>query len=267
MKTITTPKGKVLVDESAEIKEGDYIFSAAENRVIKTQYKVNDGFYNRIKIIATINHSISLDVPMVIVEDAVNFCKTTEVDLKEIAALAFGHKEWITTGITVRYNPHIKEHYEDADEYFEMNFEGYFAGNNKAFYRVQLRPSMNVALWYSYKEEKNKVLHTSNQSKIQNILSKYKAAQQKGVYSEADLRLAFKAGQDYENFDCRYAFNEYIKSLNQEPIELETEDSKTVQKHEFDGTEHGEILWVRQLKTTRGSDGQLMAYLKQANLA
>ena len=24
MKTITTPKGKILVDESAEIKEGDY---------------------------------------------------------------------------------------------------------------------------------------------------------------------------------------------------------------------------------------------------
>ena len=223
MKTITTPQGKIIVDEYAEIKEGDYIFSAAENRVIKTQYKGNGVPYNRIKIIATINHSISLDVPMVIVEDAINFSKITEVDLKEIAVLAFGHKEWITTGITVRYNPHIKEHYEDADEYFEMNFEGYFAGNNKAFYRVQLRPSMNVALWYSYKEEKNKVLHTSNQSKIQNILSKYKAAQEKNVYSEAQLRKAFQCGQQWVH-DISHGIepenlNQLIQSLNQEPIE------------------------------------------------
>jgi len=61
----------ILIDESAEIKEGDYIFSSTEKRVIKTQYKNSDGFYDRNKIIATINHSISLDVPLVIVEDKV----------------------------------------------------------------------------------------------------------------------------------------------------------------------------------------------------
>jgi len=47
----------------------------------------------------------------------------------------------------------------------------------------------------------------------------YKAAQQKGVYSEADMR-------KYHNIMCLHgnvAGEKFIQSLNQEPIELETE--------------------------------------------
>ena len=78
----------VLVDENAEIKEGDYFF-------FKTEYKNHQGIYTNVysntvpndsycasgfgyclkimcyKIIVTINHSISLDVPMVVVEDEI----------------------------------------------------------------------------------------------------------------------------------------------------------------------------------------------------
>ena len=31
------------------------------------------------------------------------------------------------------------------------------------------------------------------------------------MYTKEDLQKAFKAGQDYENFDCRYAFNEWFE--------------------------------------------------------
>jgi len=69
----------ILVDESAEIKEGTYyenngvIFLSDEiydkgNNPNNSNPKVTD-FNN--KLIATINHSISLDVPMVVVEDDV----------------------------------------------------------------------------------------------------------------------------------------------------------------------------------------------------
>jgi len=88
LRVVTTEKGKILVDESAEIKEGDWFF-------FKTDYKDHQGIYKNVysntvpndsycasgfgyclktmcsKITATINHSISLDVPMVIVEDEV----------------------------------------------------------------------------------------------------------------------------------------------------------------------------------------------------
>lgn len=59
----------VLVDESAEIKEGDwYVDDTNQIR----QSITSDKYYwsqrlNYYKVIATINHSISLDVPMVIV--------------------------------------------------------------------------------------------------------------------------------------------------------------------------------------------------------
>ena len=175
MKTITTPKGKVLVDESAEIKEGDYIFSAAENRVIKTQYKVNDGFYNRIKIIATINHSISLDVPMVIVKRVYS-----EADLINYKRF------WLAQDI----------------EWFDNTDDGDI-----------------------YKNRKGKVV------------------------TEKEIVTA------------------YIQSLNQEHIELEMEE---VYEGETLASASGFALKtkpVRTIKTTRGSNGQLMAYLKHANLA
>ena len=71
MKTITTPHGKVLVDESAEIEEGWIV--TRNNRVGK--FEKTDGkellIGNKGLVIATINHSVSLDIPMVIVEDEI----------------------------------------------------------------------------------------------------------------------------------------------------------------------------------------------------
>ena len=32
-------------------------------------------------------------------------------------------------------------------------------------------------------------------------------------YSEEDMRTSFGAGQDYENFDCKYAFNEWFEQF------------------------------------------------------
>lgn len=107
------------------------------------------------------------------IEELQSFSKIPQEVIKQVAELAFVRKESITSDMKIRYMPYVKEHLEDADEYFEALFEGYFAGDNKAFYRVQLRPSSDVAMWYSYKEEKNVVMHVSNQRQIQKLLSKY----------------------------------------------------------------------------------------------
>ena len=75
----------ILVDESAEIKEGDKvewfgkILDCNSFSEIDNQYYIGNNFENIAlepktvlnKVIATINHSISLDVPMVILKDEV----------------------------------------------------------------------------------------------------------------------------------------------------------------------------------------------------
>lgn len=91
----------------------------------------------------------------------------------EIARLAFGHKEWITSSVSIRYQPHMKEHYEDAEEFFEATFEGYFMADKTAWYKVQLRPTRDIAMWYSFGGENNQLLHVSNQFNIQRVLSEY----------------------------------------------------------------------------------------------
>ena len=63
-----TPGGQVLVDESAEIKEGD---NYANGRCIYTADRYYEKVSDDIKIITTINHSISLDVPMVVTKDEI----------------------------------------------------------------------------------------------------------------------------------------------------------------------------------------------------
>ena len=86
----------------------------------------------------------------------------------------------------------------------------------------------------------------------------YNAAQQKGAYSEADIshlkwiynRLV-NVHFENENYDYMLRLNSIIQSLNQESIELERDHPNRVY---YDG--------IQGIKTTRGSDGQLMAYLK-----
>ena len=85
MKTITTPHGKVLVDESAEIKEGIPFWGYCWNWFDKINHFPNGCNQSRgkvEKIIATINHSISLDVAMVIVEDEIE--KDFQLQVSEV---------------------------------------------------------------------------------------------------------------------------------------------------------------------------------------
>lgn len=96
--------------------------------------------------------------------------------IQEIASYAFGKKEWITSEIEVTYQPYIPEWYEDAEEFFEAKFTGYFAGDREAEYRVRLYPDFDVYMWYTYehRNEKNILHSVSNQSFIQDLLQPYK---------------------------------------------------------------------------------------------
>jgi hypothetical protein len=78
-KVVVTKQGKVVVDETAEIK--DYYVNE-KNKLIYSETHpkrleiINLGNKrNRSALIATINHSISLDVPMITVEDNYNMEK------------------------------------------------------------------------------------------------------------------------------------------------------------------------------------------------
>ena len=85
MKTITTPQGKIMVDESAEIKEGIPFWGYCWNWFDKINHFPNGCNQSRgkvEKIIATINHSISLDVAMVIVEDEIE--KDFQLQVSEV---------------------------------------------------------------------------------------------------------------------------------------------------------------------------------------
>ena len=89
MKTVTTPQGKIMVDESAEIKRDDWHI---DKGIIKQWY--GNLYSNRLtskKIIATINHSISLDVPMVIVEDEVEKSAGKYADMVSKDPLRWSH--------------------------------------------------------------------------------------------------------------------------------------------------------------------------------
>jgi len=104
-------------------------------------------------------------------------------------------------------------------------------------------------------------------------------AQQKGGYSEADLinYKRFWLAQDIEWFDNtndgdiyknkkgkvvteKEIVTAYIQSLNQETIELEMEFVDDDEDDYVDGGFFGRS--IQRIKTTRGSNGQLMAYEK-----
>ena len=63
----------ILIDESAEIKEGELVIQdGGLNRIGIGTHQASIAYTIKpLKIVATINHSISLDVPMVIVKDKV----------------------------------------------------------------------------------------------------------------------------------------------------------------------------------------------------
>ena len=177
----TKAGGKVLIDESAEIKEGiDGFGCCLDGEVFKIlknplKYKTNH------PITATINFSISLDVPMVIVED----------EVEKLACRKYG-----------------------TDIYAIESIEAFKEG--------------------------------------------YTAAQQKGGYSESDLRKAFREGVAYSVGSSTYFQqkplneNDYIQSLNQKELVMEEYVAEMPNIHHK----------LYRIKTNR-VDGQLTAYIKQ----
>jgi len=95
----------------------------------------------------------------------------------EIAKLAFGHPEWIVSDFHFKYQPYIEEWYEDAREYVSIRFEAYFAGDKTTYYKVEITPELNVALWYLKRQTGMRdiysVLHILNQRKIQETFTEY----------------------------------------------------------------------------------------------
>ena len=73
LRVVTTEKGKILVDESADAKDGELVIQdGGLNRIGIGTHQASIAYTIKpLKIMASINHSISLDVPMVIVEDEV----------------------------------------------------------------------------------------------------------------------------------------------------------------------------------------------------
>jgi len=189
-KVITTPQVTVLVDESADITRFDYLFGTKEKTIYTPEGEETVEWQNKLfgektwfKIIATINHSISLNVPMV---RYVEWGKSWEIINAQLDGV----------------NPHA-----------------YSLG------------------WLD------------------------KAAQQKGAYSEEDLKNAlhkmysiFMDDDIKSKMEALKGFHtikqNIIQSLNQKYIELETEHDDTVPYPKT------------RIKTNR-VDGQLMAYVKQ----
>lgn len=98
------------------------------------------------------------------------FADTSKEKLKKIAELAFGYPDWIKSEIKIEYSPFNVEHFSDADEYFLMSFEGLFVGEQTANYIVQLRPSLDIAMFYEYPKGTPEPMHPQNQAKIQQLL-------------------------------------------------------------------------------------------------
>jgi len=213
-KIITTPQGKMIVDESAEIKEGDaYVHTAVEHNFPKERYynicichkpyrKIDggteyfvDGMFAKdcFKIVVSIDFSLDKDIPMVIVEE--------EVD--------------------VAANNNFKNSKFSSEAYKELAYLDFKSG--------------------------------------------YKAAQQKGVYSEEQLRKAFQCGQQWVhdvNHDIEPEnLNQFIEFQKQDNIELEMK-AECCKKYTSCNTNcryDKDTVW--KIKTTR-IDGQLMAYIK-----
>lgn len=97
----------------------------------------------------------------------------TQEQAIEITKLVFGYPEWITSDFEFKYQPYIEEWYEDAREYVRVKFVGYFAGDNTAEYKVEINTNLDANIWYSYKDELNKILPTRNQNQIQNLFNQW----------------------------------------------------------------------------------------------
>jgi len=202
-KVITTDGKKVVVNESAEIKEvtEGYYYDFYEKACPKiTHYYESDEIQKtEFKIIATINHSISLNVPMIIVED-------------EVEKLA--------------------EHSSEVQE-------GTYTHQHKVTYK-------------------------------HGFIDGYKKAQQKGVYSEEDLRVAinkaYLIGIERSSYGEAME-DDIIQSLKQEYIELEMdlycELKDCIEQNPNCVLPNNGVCKAQEvIKTNRDKNGQLIAYEK-----
>jgi len=197
MKTITTPQGKVVVDESPKnknwfipinnfyIDDCNCIRKSLTNNV--EYWAVRKNYY---EILVSINVSLHKDLPMVIVGD-------------------------------------------EIEKDFQIQVSKVYEGISKEFFR----------------EDTAREWHKKG----------FEASQQKGVYSEAQLRKAIGLSKHVKPHHVLgevavYSTDEIIQSLNQEPIELGREEKIAIDGHTVIGSE---------IKTTRSFNGQLMAYLKK----
>lgn len=176
-KVITTGKGKVVIDETAEIKIDDYYFNHKTQTVQKRTHGTdNESYMEFLKVILSINFSLDKEIPMVTVEDEV-----------ERLANINGY------------------HDQPSDDLYK---EGFFDG--------------------------------------------YYASQQKGVYSEEELRFIYDTAlhATIGNLNHDEEFNRVLSFLKQEYIELEREHDDTVPYPKM------------RIKTSK-VHGQLVAYIKQ----
>jgi len=199
-KVITTKQGKFAIDEESVCNTGELYLSSIKQVIKpKSQGVIQAGD----KIIATINHSVSLDVPMVIIKD-------------EVEKLADAYIERVYAGIPM------------------LNFEDRERKSTAKFAYID-------------------------------AIREY-SAQQKGGYSEEDLR-------KYHNIMClsgNVAGEELIQSLKQEYIELQEEMLKDCNlcgrtvREQAQGC--NDVACYKQhlktIKTVRDKSGQLIAYLK-----
>ena len=100
----------VLVDESADVKEGDW-FIGINNSI--WQCKLITPIKACKLIVATINHSISLDVPMIVVEDKIN------------------HLKWI-------YNRLINVHLENKNNDYMLKFNEIIQSLNQEYIELEM---------------------------------------------------------------------------------------------------------------------------------
>ena len=198
---------RILVDESTgEIN--NYVTDGVKIAKVNCLTVDDPNKHLHKKLIATINHSISLDVPMVVVED-------------EVMKLAIIDASLIWNDETTLEN-----------EQRELN--GHIVG----------------------------------------FINGHKANQQKGVYSEADLRSMFNFGVN-EGAECqkglgRCTYEQYlaqIQSANKDHIELEMDWDcplkECVKQNPNCVLPNSGVCKAQEIiKTTRDSSGQLIAYAK-----
>ncbi len=92
--------------------------------------------------------------------------------MKEISKLTYGGitEDWIKSDFELKYQPYIKEHYEDAREYISSKFEAAYMGSVNANYEVTIESNFIVNVAYRNEKHGRGIIGISNQPLIQTLL-------------------------------------------------------------------------------------------------